>query len=97
SVVAGSAPPVRARIPSAYFRNSLTAFSIAVLPTRIKYIKNIISLHFEYTNLEDVEYMQYNEKLYGDLLNEVIEIRTKICNKFNLPKDKLFDLSNVYP
>ncbi|MEM7975283.1 hypothetical protein Q4R06_19150, partial [Morganella morganii subsp. sibonii] len=65
--------------------------------TSIKYIKNIISLHFEYTNLEDVEYMQYNEKLYGDLLNEVIEIRTKICNKFNLPKDKLFDLSNVYP
>ncbi|MEM8028245.1 hypothetical protein Q4R25_16945 [Morganella morganii] len=79
------------------FLDKKTAFSIAVLPTRIKYIKNIISLHFEYTNLEDVEYMQYNEKLYGDLLNEVIEIRTKICNKFNLPKDKLFDLSNVYP
>lgn len=78
------------------FLDEKTAFSIAVLPTRIKYIKNQVSVYFEYTDLEDIEYMEYEKKLYSDLLNEVIEIRAKICNRFKLPEDKLFDLSNVY-
>ncbi|MEZ2685186.1 hypothetical protein ACBQ20_10330 [Proteus vulgaris] len=78
------------------FINSDLSFRISILPTRLKYIKDNISLYYDNVSLDDDKIFVYSNDLYKEFTVELIDIREKICKEYKLPKDKLFDLSDLY-
>lgn len=72
------------------------SFRISVIPTRIKYIESDMSLFYENVSSDDFDYIKRSNDLYTELTIEAIEIRNQICDEYKLPKDKLFDLSDLY-
>ncbi|MEQ4694493.1 hypothetical protein [Providencia manganoxydans] len=76
--------------------NKDLSFRVSVIPTRIKYIESNMSLFYENVFPDDFDYINRSNDLYTELAIEVTEIRNQICNEYELPKDKLFDLSDLY-
>ncbi|HEM6865087.1 TPA: hypothetical protein U2I29_001551 [Providencia rettgeri] len=78
------------------FLNKDLSFRISVIPTRIKYIESDMSLFYSNVFPDDFDYIKRSNNLYAELTIEAIEIRNQICDEYKLPKDKLFDLSDLY-
>ncbi|MEQ4765143.1 hypothetical protein AB7076_07850 [Providencia rettgeri] len=78
------------------FLNKDLTFRILVIPNRIKYIECKLDQYFYDLSPDSDEFINIANNEYKDILIEVISIREQVCQLFDFPMDKIYDMSDIY-